>query len=200
MNKVHVAVADKGAIVLVPDAVSTEPVMQALWLIAPEGEDAESWLKNTKAAEYAETAKAVLVCAPWDEQDTFYTETLWNALHERFPTLSDSPNGHRLLGLGLSAERCLKFVFRYPERFCIVVAVCPISRDGGRELLALVKNYMESGKPRPRTVISDCAEGEGKRMVDAINEYGVDMHVHAERPLSGWALMDAEIKSCLAHL
>ena len=200
MNKTHMMVAGKQVILLVPDSLSTEQKMQALWLIAPEGEDAEVWVKNTKVVEYAETAKAILICSPWDEQDTFYTETLWSALHEQFPALSDEPNGHRLLGLGESAERCLKFVFRYPERFCIVVAVCPTSRDDGEGLLGFVKDYMESGKTRPRTVISDCAEGEGKRMGDAINEYGVDMHVHAERPLSGWALMDAEVKSCLAHL
>lgn len=200
MKTVRMMVADKQVIVLVSDALLAEQKLQALWLIAPEGEDSAVWVKNTKAMEYAETAKAILVCAPWDEQDMFYTETLWTALHERFPALSNEPNSHRLLGLEGSAERCLKFVFRYPERFCIAVAVCPTSCDDGKELLGFVKNYMETGKTRPRTVISDCVEGEGKRMGDAINEYGVDMHVHAERPLSGWALMDVEIKSCLAHL
>lgn len=59
---------------------------------------------------------------------------------------------------------------------------------------------MESRKPSLRTVISDCAEGEGKRLGEVIDEYGVDMHVHAERPLFGVTLMDAEIKSCFAHL
>lgn len=201
MEKIFLTVADKRVIVLVPDSLLTEQKMlQALWLVAPEGEDAEVWLKNTKAEEYAETAKAILACIPWEEQDEFYTQTLWTALHEQFPALSDEPNGHRLLGLGNSAERCLKFVFRYPDRFCIVVAVCPTSCDNGKELLGIVKEFVESRRPHPRTVISDCAEGEGKHMGEAINEYDVDMHVHAERLLSGWALMDAEIKSCLAHL
>ncbi len=200
MNNVRMTVAAKQVIVLVPDHLAAERKLQALWLIAPEGEDAETWIRNTNVLEYAETAKAVLICAPWDDRDLFYTETLWPALHEKFPALSNEPNGHRLLGLKNSAERCLKLVFRYPDRFCIAVAVCPTSCDDGKELLGFVKEYMQAEKARPRTVISDCTGGEGKRMGDAINRYGVDMHVHAERSLTGWALMDAEIKSCLAHL
>lgn len=201
MEKVTLFVSGKQVIVFVPEGLfAEEKTMHALWLLAPEGEDAEVWVNNTKVTEYAETAKAILVCTPWDEQDGFYTQALWTALHERFSSLSYEPKAHRLLGLGDSAERCLKFVFRYWDHFCIAVAVCPTSQDDGKELLGFVKEYMESGRPHPRTVISDCAEGEGKRMGDAINEYDVDMHVHAERPLFGWALMDAEIKSCLAHL
>lgn len=200
MNRIDMTVAGRQVTVLVPDGLQNEQKMQALWLLAPEGEEAAVWLANTKAEEYAQTAKAILVCVPWDEQDGFYSQSLWTALHEKFPTLSEEPKGHRLLGLWDSAVRCLNLVFRYPERFCIVVAVCPETRDEGKDLLTAVKEYMASGKPRPRTVISDCPQGQGKTLGDAINAYGVDMHVHGERTLSGWDLMDAEIKSCLAHL
>lgn len=191
----------KQVTVLAPDSLDAgQGSLQALWLIAPEGEEAGVWLTKTKAAEYAETAKALLVCAPGEKEDGFYTQVLWTALREQFPALPDAPDSHRLLGLNDSGERCLKFVFRYPERFCIAVAVCPTSADNCRELLALVKAHMEAGKPRPRTVISDCAEGRGKSMGEAINKYGVGLHIHAERPTGGWDLMDAEIESCLAHL
>lgn len=200
MKAACMMVAEKPVVVLVPDALQEEKKLQALWLIPPKGEDAAVWANNTKVEKYAENAKAILVCTPWEEQDTFYTETLWSALHEHFSALSDEPNDHRLLGMADSAERCLKFVFRYPERFNIAVAVCPASSDDCMELLGLIKDFAANRKKCPRTVISDCAEGDGERMGNAINKYGVDMHVHANRTLSGWALMDAEIKSCLAHL
>lgn len=200
MKTVQMKVADKQVVVLVADDLMEEQKLQALWLIPPKGEDAAVWVNNTKVEKYAENAKAILVCVPWDEQDMFYTETLWNALHEHFPALSDEPNDHRLLGLADSAERCLKFVFHYPERFNIAVAVCPASNDGCVELLGFIKEFVATGKKCPRTVISDCVKGDGECMGNAINKFGVDMHVHANRPLSGWALMDAEIKSCLAHL
>lgn len=201
MKTLNLTAAGKQVAVLVPDSLASgQEELQALWLIAPKGEDAGIWLEKTKAGEYAETAKALLVCAPGEKEDSFYTQALWTVLHEQFPALSDAPGGHRLLGLNDSAERCLKFVFHYPERFCIAVAVCPTSGDNYRELLTFVKDYMETGKPRPRTVISDCAGGQGKNMGEAINEHGVGLHIHAERPAGGWELMDAEIKSCLAHL
>lgn len=200
MSQVCMTVAGKQVVVLVPETLIGNQTLQALWLIAPEEDTSQVWVNNTKVVEYAETAKAILICAPWDEQDVFYTETLWTALHDQFPSLSCESGHHRLLGFRDSAERCLKFVFRYPDLFCVAVAVCPISHDDSKELLGLVKDHVKTGKAYPHTVISDCAEGNGKSMGDAINKFGVDMHVHAERSLTGWALMDAEIKSCLAHL
>lgn len=201
MKKFELFTGEKTAIVLMPDSLcGAQEKIQALWLIAPEAMTADVWLEKTAAGEYAETAKAILICAPGVNEDSYYKETLWDALHEKLPALSCEAGDHRLLGVGESGERCLKYVFRYPEQFKVAVAVSPVSSDGGAELLSSVQAYQAAGRPWPRAVISDCAEGAGKAMGEAINAFGVGLHIHAERPVSGWELMDMEIKSCLAHL
>jgi hypothetical protein len=199
MTTLHLTVSEKQVIVLVPEH-PVQKDLQALWLLAPEGEGAEIWLRNTTCAQCERTDKAILVCAPGVTEDLFYTQQLWSALQQTFPKLSDAPGARRLLGLGDSAERCLKFVFHYPERFNIAVAVCPTTADQCRALLSYVEAYRESERPWPRTVIADCAQGMGQQMGDTINQHGVGLHVHAQRASQGWELMDEEIKSCLAHL
>lgn len=201
MKKIEITAGGLTAIVLISEALEKDAEkLQALWLIAPKGTDADVWLKNTDAEVYAETAKAILVCAPGTADSAYYTDTLWDALHQQFPALSAAPRDHRLLGVGESAERCLKYAFCYPDRFQVVVAVSPTSSDENAELLAAVQAYMATGRDWPRAVISDCPEGEGRQTGETINAFGVGLHVHGERPVSGWELMDAEIKSCLAHL
>lgn len=184
-------------ITLRPDSLPEN--YRIIWLIAPTGEGADSWITKTKAGSHAENANAMLMCLPGGKDKGFYSEKVWNAVKEKFPDAGSGQKDRRLIGLADSGILIFELVFSYPEKFFTAISVSP-EYDDAKELIDLVEQYSKGGRDIPRLVIADSAEGQGRALGDAINKYGFGLHLHDDRPCSGWELADFEVASCLAHL
>ena len=206
MNKTVIFIGEAEIIAFEPDGLAERTGRQTdrgVWLIAPRGEKADAWVKNTPVEELAAEAKALIFALPGIEDDAFYTEDAWKALHDRFPRLSALPTENRLIGYGDSASLALRFVFQRHDRFTTAVAVCPTAVDGGESFKGIAAAFMAAKAPDadvPHIAIADTAEGQGTSIGAAINTAGVNAHVHGERPVGGWELAAKELGASLAHL
>ncbi len=206
MKKLNLTVDGNELILLVPPQLperTGRDTDMALWLISPVGEKAEAWLENTRAEQYAEEAKAVLLLLPGVEEDSFYTGKVWAEVHGALPRLSEARKDHRLVGFGSSGERCLRMVFQYPDKFLTAVAAAPRSEDGMASLKAAADSWFHdrSGEmTQPHVAISDVPEGEADAFADVLRQHGMEIHSHPDRPFDGWPLADQELKNTLAHM
>lgn len=186
--------------VLLADNYAEQEKMVVLWLVAPEGTDAQIWFEKTDLVKYEEESGAAVVCAPGGQTEGFYADEMREAVFSEFKSLGSDMVEHRILGLEESGYMALEIAFKYAEKFGACVAVCPKNAEDGESLVDIIKCCQANGKGRPRSVISDTPEGQGEAIGNKINDLNVDCHVHAGREVSGWKLMDFEIMNCMAHL
>lgn len=101
---------------------------KTVWLLHDKMDLASDWLSFTQAELYAEQASVAFVCVStlsarytnWQSGctwETFFTQDMWDYVHEIFPILSRRPEDNLLFGYGRGGFGAIKYTLTYPEKY-----------------------------------------------------------------------------------
>ena len=132
---------------------------KTVWLLHDKMDLASDWLSFTQAELYAEQASVAFVCVStisarytnWQggcTWETFFTQDMWDYVHEIFPILSRRPEDNLLFGYGRGGFGAIKYALTYPEKYGAAYSVAYNDQPVLDAMLAWANDLVKKTAPK----------------------------------------------------